>query len=163
MKTIGSARLLALVAAFAAVAGFPGIYADEEGWGVRFGFSDDPDQAVIGAQYDIGEVANHVHVVPMFEIGFGDDATVVSVAGMAYWHFKKMEKLDPYAGAGVEAGWIDFDEDVPGQGDDQDFEIQINVAGGLRFPLKSQNEVFVELVLGSGDLHDAQIMGGIRF
>jgi hypothetical protein len=163
MRKIGSARLLALFAAFAAVAGFPGIHADEEGWGIRFGFADDPDQAVVGAQYDIGEVVNHVHVVPMLEIGFGDDVTVLSMAGMAYWHFKKTEKLDPYAGAGVEAGWIDFDDDFPGD-DDSDFDIQINVAGGLRFPLKNpKNELFVELVLGSGDLHDAQIMGGVRF
>ena len=74
-----------LLAAFAAIAAVPGAYADEEGWGIRFGFADDPDQAVVGAQYDVGEVADHIHVVPMFEIGFGDDATTVSVAGMAFW------------------------------------------------------------------------------
>jgi opacity protein-like surface antigen len=153
---------LGLLVTLVAIAGFSTVHADEEGWGVRFGFGDDPDQVVVGAQYDVGEVVDHVHVVPMFEIGFGDDATVVSFSGMAYWHFKKPEKIDPYAGAGIEAGWIDFDGDAPG-GDDSDFEIQVNVLGGLRFPLKNKNEMFVELILGSGDLHDAKIMGGFRF
>ena len=163
-RTTGSVLRIVALTALVAAAGMSGAQADEEGWGLRFGFADDPDQAVIGAQYDVGEVVDHVHVVPMFEIGFGDDATVVSVAAVAYWHFKKgPEKIDPYAGAGVQAGWIDLDDDdFPGN-DDSDFEIQVNVLGGLRFPLKNKNELFVELILGSGDLHDAQIMGGIRF
>ena len=158
-----TAYRLGLLATVFAIAGFSPIRADEEGWGVRFGFADDPDQVVVGAQYDIGEVADHIHVVPMFEAGFGDDATVLSFSAMAYWHFKKPEKIDPYAGAGVEAGWVDFDNDSPGNDGNSDFEIQVNVAGGLRFPLKNHNEVFVELVLGGGDLHDAKIMGGFRF
>jgi hypothetical protein len=153
---------LGSLATLVAIAGISTVRADEEGWGVRFGFADDPDQIVLGAQYDIGEVVDHVHVVPMVEVGFGDDATVLSFSGVAYWHFKGNKKLDPYAGAGLEAGWIDLDEDIPGD-DDQDFEIQVNVLGGLRFPLKNKNEMFVELILGSGDLHDAKIMGGFRF
>ena len=156
MKTLATLGL-------AVVLGTTGVHAEEEGWGVRFGFGDDPDQAIVGAQYDVGEVANHIHVVPMLEVGFGDDHTVVSFAGFAHWHFKKVDKIDPYAGAGVEAGWIDHDDDGPGQGDNDDFEIQLDFVGGLRFPMKSGNEFFVELILGTGDLHDAQIMGGFRF
>ncbi len=158
MTTRGSrARWAAvLLLAFA-----PGAWAAEEGWGVRFGFSDDPDQFVVGGQYDLGEVAKRVHVVPVLEVGFGDDVTVLSLAGFAYYHFKGTEKVIPYAGGGVEAGLIDFDS--PGQGDDQDFEIQLDFLGGVRFPMKGDNEFFVELIIGTGDLHDAQIMGGVRF
>ena len=144
----------------------PAVRADEEGWGIRFGFADDPDQFVVGGQYDVGEVIPHLHIVPVFELGFGDDHTVLSLAGFAHYHFKGTEKLEPYAGGGVEAGWIDHDHDGQGQGnddDDEDFEIQLDLVGGLRFPMKSGNEFFVELIIGTGDLHDAQIMGGFRF
>jgi len=141
----------------------PGAFAAEDGWGVRFGFGDDPDQGIVGGQYDLGEVAPRVHVVPLVEVGFGDDHTVLSFAGFALYHFKGNEKINPYAGGGIEAGLIDRDDDLPGNGDDEDFEIQVDFVGGLRFPMKSDREFFIELIIGTGDLHDAQIMGGIRF
>ena len=75
--------------------------ADIEGWGVRFGLSDDPNQLIVGAQYDFGEITNGVHFEPNIEIGFGDDFTILSTTAAAHYHFKDVEKVRPYAGAGV--------------------------------------------------------------
>ena len=52
---------------------------DISGWGVRFGLSDDPNQLVVGAQYDFGEITTNLHFEPNVEIGFGDDHTVLSM------------------------------------------------------------------------------------
>lgn len=134
---------------------------ETSGWGVRFGLSDDPDQVVVGAQYDVGEVARHVHIVPNLELGLGDDVTLVTLAAIAQYRFGTVDRMRPYAGGGIEAGWIDVD-DGPGD-DDSDFEIQLDVVGGLAWPMSNGNEFFLELVLGFGDLQDAQIMAGFSF
>jgi hypothetical protein len=48
------------------------------GFGVKGGFGISPDQAVIGAQYSLGQRVSVFRLVPNFDIGFGDNQTVVT-------------------------------------------------------------------------------------
>ena len=50
-------------------------------WGVRAGASDDPDQVVVGVQADFGEFIPNLRFQPNFELGFGDDTTILSLVG----------------------------------------------------------------------------------
>ncbi len=134
---------------------------DLKGWGVRFGLSDDPDQAIIGAQYDFGEIFNNVHLEPNIEIGFGDDHTILSGTAAAHYHFKEVDKIRPYAGGGLALGFVDYD--LPGGGDDTEFEVGLKAIGGMMWPLKNRRDFFAELNLGFGDLQEIQVMAGWRF
>jgi opacity protein-like surface antigen len=131
-----------------------------KGWGVRFGLTDDPNQFVVGAQYDFGEITNGVHFEPNIELGFGDDFTILSTTAAAHYHFKDVEKIRPYAGAGVALAYVDIDH---AQGDDSEIEIAVKAIGGIMWPLKNKRDFFVELNLNFGDIQDAQLMAGWRF
>ena len=135
-------------------------WAQTEGWGVRFGLSDDPNQLIVGAQYDFGEITNNVHFEPNVELGFGDDFTILSATAAAHYHFKDVEKVRPYAGGGVALAFVDIDHALV---DDSEFEIAVRAIGGVMWPLKHQRDFFVELNINFGDIQDAQLMAGWRF
>lgn len=50
------------------------------GWGVRAGFSSDPDQFVIGAYAGMGELAENLRLQPTVDIGFGDHLTILTIS-----------------------------------------------------------------------------------
>jgi opacity protein-like surface antigen len=134
--------------------------ADISGWGVRFGLSDDPNQLVVGAQYDFGEITDNVHFEPNIEIGFGDDHTVLSGTAAVHYHFMDVEKVRPYAGGGVALAYVDIDHAL---GNDSEFEIAVKAIGGVMWPLKHQRDFFLELNLNFGDIQETQLMAGWRF
>ena len=131
-----------------------------KGWGVRFGLSDDPNQMIVGAQYDFGEITNGVHFEPNIELGFGDDFTILSATAAAHYHFKDVEKVRPYAGAGVTLAYVDIDHDLV---DDSEVEIAVKAIGGVMWPLKHGRDFFLELNINFGDIQDTQLMAGWRF
>ncbi len=134
------------------------------GWGARFGIGDDPDQIIGGVQYDFGEVARRVNLVADAELGLGDDHSILSGAAIVQYRFKPVNGFRFYAGGGVEAGLVDHDHGGRRNGDgDTDVEIQIDAVGGFFIPRERGRDVFFELMLGTGDLHAAQIMVGFRF
>jgi opacity protein-like surface antigen len=134
---------------------------DLKGWGVRFGLSDDPDQVVVGAQYDFGEIFEDVHFEPNVELGIGDDHTILSGTAAVHYHFKEVDKIRPYAGGGVTLGFVDID--LPGGDDDSEFEVGLKAIAGMMWPLKNRRDFFAELNLGVGDLQEVQVMAGWRF
>jgi opacity protein-like surface antigen len=151
--------LLALSPAWAA--GEESQYKNPTGWGVRLGLSDDPDQVVVGVQYDFGEILKDVHFEPNFEIGIGDDHTILSGTAAVHYHFMDVERIRFYAGGGVALGWVDIDR--RGVEDDSEFEVGIKAMGGILFPLKNRRDFFAELDIGVGDLQEIQVMVGWRF
>jgi opacity protein-like surface antigen len=134
--------------------------ADITGWGVRFGLSDDPNQLVVGAQYDFGEITNGVHFEPNIELGFGDDHTILSATAACHYHFMDIERVRPYAGAGVALAFVDIDH---ASSNDSEFEIAVKAIGGVMWPLKQKRDFFVELNLNFGDIQETQLMAGWRF
>lgn len=132
-----------------------------EGWGVRVGLADDPDQVVVGAQFDLGEIVREVHFLPNFELGFGDDHTVLALTApvLSRWEDLRDTEIVPYAGLGLTAALIDRD-DRPGNSDDTDFEMALRLIGGAEWPLRRDRSFFIEIDLVFGDVHDIQALAG---
>ena len=129
-------------------------------WGLRVGFGVDPDQRIVGAQYDFGPVAKRVHFDPNVEFARGDDTQVLSSTAAFFYVWGWMGNVRPYAGGGPAIGLVHHDRPRHRT----DFEIDLKAMGGGRWKLKSGREFFLELDLGLfGDLHDIQVMAGWRF
>jgi len=134
---------------------------DWGGWGVRFGVADDPDQAVIGGLYDFGEFGDGFHIEADVDLGVGSNHTTLVTTGAFQYRFSSTGQVRPYVGGGPTFGFINHDR--PKGGSDTDFEIGLKALGGVRWPLRSSNEFFVQLELGFSDLHDALLLAGWRF
>ena len=134
-----------------------------EGWGVRAGVADDPDQVVIGAHWVLEGLAPNLRFMPNVEIGLGDDHTVLALTAPAHYMFRDLDTdFTPYAGGGLTLGFVDRDNDR-GRGDDDDLEIALRVTGGLEWSLREHRAFFVELNVIGGDVHDVQVVAGLTF
>jgi hypothetical protein len=130
-------------------------------WGIRVGLATEPDQIVGGVHLFETEIANNVFLEPNFELGLGDDHVILSGTAPFHYRFTVDAKVRPYAGRGVTVGVDYFDK--PGGGSDTNFEIALRATGGIMWRLKGGTEMFGELNLIFGDLHDFQAMIGWRF
>ena len=151
---IGLALLALAVPASAQQLGYYGL-------GPRVGVANNPDQIVAGMQFNFGEFVPRLRFQPNFEIGIGDDHTLVSVTAPVHYRFKVGANLVPYAGGGITLAFVDHDLD--NGGNDRDFEIAAKAIGGVEWPLKGSKQFFLELNLGVGDIQDSQMMAGWMF
>lgn len=153
--TLGTVLWLFLGAALPAAAemGF-------RGWGIRAGVGEDPDQGVVGLHTNLGEFARAVRFQPSFELGAGDDATIVSLNVPAHYRFSVSSQYTPYAGGGIVVSYVDFDPPHRMSRGDNEVEISALLVGGIEWPLASGNDVFLELGLPTGDIHQAKFIVG---
>ena len=169
-----SIRRLALLLTMLLLSVLPAAAAEMglRGWGLRAGVASDPDQLLLGAHWDMGDVAAHLRMVPNVQLGLGDDATVLEGTLPVHYVFGQTDAgFTPYVGGGLAVAWIDVDHDDNGQGnddffdddDDSDVELGVKVLGGLEWGLSGGNRFFIELNLGIGDLHDFQAVAGWTF
>lgn len=153
--------LLALAAAPPAAAQDFGL----RGWGLRAGAASDPDQVIVGAHVDLGEVFDLLRLQPSLEAGLGDDAS--SLQGLVAVHYRFDDGGDwvPYAGGGVLLALIDYDDDSRGRfrDDDEDFDIAPVAVGGLEWSGAGGRDLLFELQLGGGNAFDAKVVVGITF
>jgi hypothetical protein len=140
------------------------------GWGPRVGLADDPDQAILGLHWDIGNVAEHLRFVPNFELGVGDDHLLLVGNAPLHYVFRPVDAgFTPYAGGALSVGLVDHDHRrnrgrFGDDGDDDtDFELAIKAIGGLEWRLNQRTDFLVELNLVFGDLHDVQVLAGWTF
>jgi hypothetical protein len=131
------------------------------GLGPRVGVANDPDQIVAGMQFNFGEFARNLRFQPNFEIGLGDDYTIVSVTAPVHYRFKVDANVVPYAGGGVTLAFVDHDLDSGPN--DRDFEIAAKAVGGVEWPLQGSKQFFLELNIGVGDIQDAEVLAGWMF
>jgi opacity protein-like surface antigen len=129
-----------------------------KGWGVRVGLASDPDQIVGGAQFNLGEFRRNLRFQPDVQLGLGDDATTLFATAPVYYRFTVQEKFTPYAGGGVALGFVDRDLPSTSNADETSFEIGGRVTGGLEWSRNNGATFAVELSLGLGDIHDAQVV-----
>jgi hypothetical protein len=81
----------------------------QSGWGLRTGYSVDPDQFYVGAHAGVGPLVGNLWLRPNLEIGFGDDVTVISInAELAYW-FPTKSAWRLYLGGGPGLNIFDYD------------------------------------------------------
>jgi len=134
-----------------------------QGWGVRLGFTDDADQVVGGVHFNLGQVTSNLRFQPDVVLGTGDDVTTLYGTVPVYYRFGSSSGMTPYAGGGVSLGWVDRDLPVGSTADGSDFEFGARATGGLEWHRTHQKTFFVELSLGFGDVHDAQVVGAWTF
>jgi hypothetical protein len=115
-----------------------------------------PDQFIMGLHFRPGAIADNLYLQPNVEIGVGDDVTLFTVSVPLHYYFDTSYSAKPYAGGGVSMGVWSHD-------DDSDFEVSIDLVGGLEWRLDSGNAFFTELKFGLGDLHDIELIGGWMF
>jgi len=170
MRRARTAHSLAVAAALAAALLVAGPAAAQHpdlgfrGWGLRLGAASDPDQAVAGVHWNLGELVENLRLQPSLELGVGDDVATVSLLVPVHYRFDVAADLTPYAGAGVLFAAIDRD-DRPRRrrDDDEDFEIAPVAVGGLELPMSRGRDLLVELHVGGGDAFDARVLVGWSF
>ncbi len=133
-----------------------------QGWGVRAGVGDDPDQVLVGLHWHLGDVVPRLRLQPSVELGAGDDHTVLSATLPVHYHFPVDGSLSPYAGGGLLVSFIDRDRPRRGQ-DSSEIDISPLAVGGVEWRLAGGTTMFVELNLARGDAHDARLWVGWTF
>ena len=130
------------------------------GWGPRVGLADDPDQIVLGAHFDFGELSTSVVFRPNVELGLGDDHTILAVTAPAHYRWDRLRDTNvvPYAGAGISVAIVNRNDRR--NGDDTDFEFSLRAIGGAEFSLSNERSFFIEINLSIGDPHDIQALVG---
>ncbi len=126
--------------------------------GARAGFSLEPDQVVFGAHAKAFEPYRGWWVVPVAELGFGDNVTTVALSGDMLYGFPELQTSDWgfYLGGGL--GWAHYSWDGGDTG-----EIGLNLVGGMTRRLLTGNELLLELRIGIDELPDVKIVTGITF
>jgi len=133
------------------------------GWGLRAGLGVDPDQALFGVQWDLGEFTRNLRFQPDIEIGLGDDVLTFYGTAPVHYVFDVDGSFKPYAGGGIALGLVNVDEeadDIPFGGDaegDTEFEAGARAIGGLQWERKNGKPFAVEANFGVGDVHDFQV------
>lgn len=159
-------RRAALLLAILALAPIPAAAQDiaYRGWGLRAGVADDPDQVVLGAQFNFGEFIPRLRFQPNVEVGFGDDANILSLALPVHYRYAASRSLTLYGGGGLVVGLIDLDDDNNRGGDDEgsEFDISPMLAGGLEWPM-GRNQLSLELNVAGGDFPGAKLVVGWMF
>jgi hypothetical protein len=134
-------------------------------YGLRAGFSSDPDQLVLGGQMSVGEVAPNLSFDPNVELGFGDDVTIIAFNLDMHYHFELTNSTwRPYVGAGAGINFIQVDL-PPGVGDDSFTRVGGEFIVGASVPTQSGNQFFSELKLdlGSWAIPDLKLLVGWNF
>lgn len=156
-------KLLLILAALAVIPAASASAEPYSNYGLHLGFGDSPDQVFFGGQFTIGDVGPNIDLVPMIDIGFGDNATIISLNGDFRYRFDVSgQTWQPYAGAGIGFHFVSFDSRGP-------FQDTSDTFGGGHFilgvdaPTRSGNRFFTDLKIGIGDSPDLKIEAGWGF
>ena len=131
--------VLCLVASAASAAGF----------GLRGGYTLDPDQFHIGGHYDVGIIFEPMRLVPNIEIGFDDNYTLWALNADLIWDIPESA-----FSIGGEIGLNISDYDGGSNSD-----IGLSILGDYRF----NEKFFGEVKLGLADSPDVKFTVGYNF
>lgn len=163
MKTFvrfASASLLALVVGLAASPA-------SAQFGVRAGYSFEPNQVVLGGHYMIPIGTSGLHFIPSAEVGFGDELFTLQANGDLTYRFESSGSVKPYLGGGITVANYDPDDvDVPDGGEDinvdSETEVGFNAIGGAWFNATGSTPWFLEGKVGLVDeVPDFKVMVGV--
>lgn len=141
-------------------------FAKSPAFGVRGGFTIDPDQIHFGGHVDVLEFGEGFGFVPNLEIGFGDNATLFAINGEVIYTFPRTDwkTWRPYVGGGIGYNISKLDDDgMPEDFDDTHTDIGLNVLAGIGRTLNIGYDFFAEFKLGIEDSPDGKITLGLTF
>ncbi|MCK9997343.1 MAG: hypothetical protein KAH56_13790 [Candidatus Krumholzibacteria bacterium] len=122
-------------------------------FGLRGGYTLDPDQFHIGGHYDVGQIFNPIRLVPNVEIGFGDNVTLFALNADFIWDIPESAFS---VGAEVGLNISSWDSD---HGDSSDSDLGLGILGDWRFA----EQWFGEVKLGLVDSPDVKLTVGYNF
>ncbi|RKZ12245.1 hypothetical protein DRQ53_15065 [bacterium] len=123
--------------------------ASAAGFGVRGGYTIDPDQFHIGGHFDVGQIFEPMRLVPNIEIGFDDDYTLFAFNADLIWDIPESA-----FSIGGEVGLNITDYDGGSNSD-----LGLSILGDFRFAEKW----FGEVKLGLVDSPDVKLTVGYTF
>ncbi len=134
--------------------------------GARAGYSISPDQIFLGAHMDLGKLLGPMRLVPNFEIGFGNDVTVMCFNGDLIYDFEGT----PWSVGGevgfIHTSWDDYGlSEIPGYGDfdTSSTDIGLSVLGDYRLEMSNGKILLLEGKLGLTNSPDFKITVGYNF
>ena len=129
-----------------------------QGWGPRVGLSINPDQVVVGAHMDLGDIiAYRLRFQPSAEVGIGDDATVIQFDANFQYHFDRdWDVWRPYAGGSI--GLVSVSRD---KGEDSS-DLGLSASAGIEKNI-GNNGFFIEGKIGIEDTPDWKFFVGWIF
>ena len=167
MKPAGQVRFWMRIAPFLSAALlFPwaeSLAEEQSRYGGRLGFSASPDQLTLGAFLAFPEVNPSVRPRPSVDLGFGDDVVTVLINGDLEYGIRNTGiNAMPFVGAGVALALYKFDRVDP-DADETNWEVGIQVYGGLEKDLGGYKTGLIELRVGFLDVPDLKITAGMGF
>ena len=125
--------------------------------GVRFGITDwnRIDQFHLGMDLRAGEVLPNVEFTPNFELGLGDDATILSINGDLAYQFTELvtSPWGMYGGGALSLHYIDFN-------DNSDTDLGLNLLFGFTKVFTNGHLGLAEIRLGLLDSADFKLTFG---
>jgi hypothetical protein len=147
-------HLFSIVVLVAALAAAAQPAQAQQGAGIRGGVSADPDQFYLGAHYVTGPIVDRLRFQPNFEIGFGDDLTLVA-ANFEFGYWTRLNRdWQIYFGGGPALNVYDWDHR-----EDSDAEPGFNMLVGFR----ERKGLFFEFKIGVLDSPDVKLGVGYTF
>ena len=139
--------LLTFVLCLAASAAFAG------GFGLRGGYTIDPDQFHIGGHYNVGQIFEPMRLVPNVEIGFGDNYTLWALNADLIWDSPESAfSIGGEIGLNIKS----WDSD---HGGGSNSDLGLSILGDYRF----NEKLFGEVKLGLSNSPDVKLTVGYDF
>jgi hypothetical protein len=132
-------------------------------FGPHLGFSSGPDQFVIGGHLQWGDVAPSLDFVPSVDLGFGDNATLVSINGDFRYRLDTRTTWQPYLGGGIGIHFISVNNAGPFGQDASDTQAGGHFLAGADVATQNHSRFFVEMKLGFADSPDFNALAGWSF
>ena len=129
-------------------------------YGPQLGFSQGPDQFVVGGHLKWNSVAPQLDFVPGVDMGFGGDQTLVALSGDFHYRIKSGARWQPYLGGGV---GMQFNSGNNNSNNSSDTQTGGHFIVGAGVPTQGSSRFFTELKLGFGDSPDLKIMAGWNY
>jgi len=122
-------------------------------FGIRGGYTIDPDQFHVGGHFNVGQIFKPIRLVPNVEIGFGDNYTLWALNADFIWDISESAfSLGGEVGLNISS----FDSD---HGGGSNSDLGLSILGDYRF----NEKLFGEVKLGLADSPDVKLTVGYNF
>jgi len=151
-------RLIAILLAVLVAGAAPALGATP--LGLRAGYTswENLDQFHFGGHVKLGDLFPNVAFTPGFELGFGDDVTVLTVNGDVAYRFTELSSAPwgLYGGGSLSFNFVDWDGN-------SNTDLGLSLLAGTTYALDGGNELLGEIRLGLMDSPGFKLTFGYTF